>query len=305
MLTLRLLLVLLFVIWSNSFTAIRYLRDVFSPLELVLARFLPVAAFCALYLAASKKRRRESAAILREAPLRLVAMGLTGVSAYNFFLYNGQSEVKPGAAALLTTLAPLFTLVLAMIFLKEKVPFRRALGIMIALIGLYVVVRHGSVGLGRMTSVAHADLRYVLITSLAPLCWSIYTIAGKNLLRRASPLVVTYLTIIIGTVPFLAVAGGAFFHTVAALTTTQWIALAYLSLLCTLVGFWIWFAALERMPATSVASFVYLNPPLAALFGTLFFGEEVTRLFVVGGVIMLFGLYLSQSGGENGRTRGA
>jgi drug/metabolite transporter (DMT)-like permease len=294
-LVMRLLLVLLFVIWSNAFTAIKYLREVMSPMELVLARFLPAAVFCLVYLLAVPRLRKESAWILRKAPARLAAMGLTGVAGYNFFLYIGQSEIKPGAAALLTTLAPLFTLLGAVVFLRERVPFRRVLGILIAFAGLYVVVRWGKVGLGRVIGISHAELRYVLITALAPLCWTIYTIVGKNLLAKTSAVTVTYLTIIIGTLPFLAAAGRPFFNALASFSPLHWIALAHLTVLCTLVGFWIWFAALKSMPATSVASFVYLNPPFAALFGSLFFHETITGFFIFGAAVVLFGLYLVQS----------
>lgn len=298
----RLLLILLFVIWANAFTAIKHLRDVFTPMELVLARFLPVAAFCALYLLSSARRRKESIDILAAAPLRLVAMGLSGVAGYNYFLYLGQSEVKPGAAALLTTLSPLFTLFLAVIFLRERVPLRRTLGIILAFAGLYVVVRWGRVGLGRVMGVSHPELRYVLLTALAPLSWSIYTIIGKNLLGKTSPLTVTYLTLIIGTIPCIGAANGHFFRAFASLTATHWLALAHLSILCTLIGFWIWFTALARMPTTSVASFIYLNPPLAALFGSLFFKEEITGFFLLGSAVVLAGLYLAQGGKENNPT---
>lgn len=293
-LMMRMLLVLLFVIWSNSFTAIKYLREVLDPMELVLARYLPAAVFCLVYLLAVPRLREESARILRRAPVGLVAMGLTGVAGYNFFLYLGQSEVKPGAAALLTTLSPLFTLLGAIVFLKERVPFRRTLGILIAFAGLYVVVRWGKVGLGRVTGISNAELRYVFITALAPLCWAVYTIVGKNLLAKTSAVTMTYLSIIIGTIPFLAAAGKPFLAHIASFTPMHWIALAHLTVLCTLVGFWIWFAALESMPATSVASFIYLNPPLAALFGSLFFHETITGYFIFGAAIVLFGLYLAQ-----------
>ena len=293
--SMMLLLVLLFAIWSNAFTAIKYLREVMSAPQLVLARFLPAAIFCLVYLAAVPALRRESIEVLRRAPLRLLLMGLTGVSGYNYFLYIGQREIKPGAAALLTTLLPLFTLVGAIIFLKERVPLRRALGIIIAFVGLYVVVRWGKVGLGRVTGISHAELRYVLITALAPLCWSVYTIAGKSLLAKTSAVTVTYVTVIIGTLPFLAAAGQPFVHAVSTFTPLHWAALAHLTILCTLVGFWIWFAALAVLPATSVASFIYLNPPFAALFGSLFFKEEITKFFLLGSAVVLFGLYLAQS----------
>jgi drug/metabolite transporter (DMT)-like permease len=294
-----LLLVLLFVIWSNAFTAIRYLRDVLSPTQLVFARFFPAAVFCLVYLAAATTLRRESVMILRRAPLRLIAMGLTGVAGYNFFLFIGQSEVKPGAAALLTTLSPLFTLLGAIIFLRERVPIKRTLGIIIAFAGLYIVVRWGRVGLGRVTGISHAELRYVLLTALAPLCWTFYTIVGKSILGTASAVAVTYITIIIGTLPFIGTAGRPFIHALASFTPLHWVALAYLTVLCTLVGFWIWFAALKILPTTLVASFIYLNPPFAALFGSLLFKEEITRFFMFGGAIVLFGLYLAQSNRQN------
>jgi len=294
-LTMRVLLVLLFVIWANSFTAIKYLREVLSPMELVLARYFPAAVFCLVCLLAVPRLRAESARVLKRSPAGLVAMGLTGVAGYNFFLYTGQSEIKPGAAALLTTLSPLFTLLGAIVFLKERVPLRRTLGILIAFAGLYVVVRWGKVGLGRVSGISHAELRYVFITALAPLCWSVYTIVGKNLLAKTSAVTVTYLSIVLGTIPFFAAAGRPFLAHLASLTPMHWIALAHLTVLCTLVGFWIWFAALESMPATSVASFVYLNPPLAALFGSLFFHEAITKFFVGGAAIVLIGLYLAQS----------
>jgi drug/metabolite transporter (DMT)-like permease len=289
------LLILLFVIWSNAFTAIKYLREVLSPMQLVLARFVPAASFCLAYLLALPSRRKESAEILRRAPFELIAMGLTGVAGYNYFLFLGQSEVKPGAAALLTTLSPLFTLLGSVVFLKERVPLKRILGILIAFSGLYIVVRWGRVGLGRASGLSHTELRYVLITALAPLCWTFYTILGKKVLAKTSAMTVTYLTIIIGTLPFLGAAGRPFISTVASLTPLHWVALAYLTVLCTLMGFWIWFAALKSLPATLVASFIYLNPPFAALFGSLLFKEEVTGLFVLGAAVLLFGLYLAQS----------
>ncbi len=298
----RLLLVLLFIIWSNSFTAIKHLRQILSPMDLVLARFLPVSIICLAYLLLDGGRRRESVALLKSSWIRLIALGLFGGVGYNFFLYLGQSEIKPGAAALLTTLAPIFTLLLAIPLLKEKVPVRRVLGIIVAFLGLYVVVRWGRVGLGRAAGISHAEAKYALIIALAPLSWSIYTIIGKSLVKRYSPVTVTYLALIIGTVPLLVRADSGFFRTVASMDRSYWIALAYLSLLCTIVGFWLWVLGLKHLPATSVASFVYLNPPFAALFGWLLFNEEITSMFLLGSAVVLAGLYMVQLGAEGARA---
>jgi drug/metabolite transporter (DMT)-like permease len=61
-----------------------------------------------------------------------------------------------------------------------------------------------------------------------------------------------------------------------------------------MVGYWIWNTALKYMPATSVSSFIYLNPPMAALFGWFFFDEEITPFFIAGSAVILLGLYLTQ-----------
>lgn len=291
----RLLMVILFVIWANAFTAIKHCREVLPPMELVLARFLPVVPLFLAWTFSSRRRLAETGEALRSAPLRIAAMGLSGVLGYNFFLFFAQTGIKPGAAALLTTLSPLFTLILALVFLRERVPPRRILGIAVAFAGLFVVVRWGRVGLGRMTGVPGAELRYTLIAAAAPLCWSLYTILGKNLVTSRSAAVVTGLPILIGTIPLLPFATPAFFGRLLAFDWTHWAALLYLSFMSTVVGFFIWNYALRRLPATSVAAFIYLNPPLAALFGWLLFDEEITRWFLAGSAVVLSGLWMSQN----------
>ena len=291
----RLLLVLLFVIWSNAFTAIKHCREVLAPMELVLARFLPVAALCLAWFLSSRRRRSEAAAALRSAPLRLAGMGLCGVAGYNYFIFLAQTEIKPGAAALITTLSPIFTLILALIFLRERVPLRRAAGILVAFAGLVIVVRLGRIGLGRVTDVSHAETRYMLWAALAPLSWSLYTILGKNLSGSRSTVVITGLPIVIGTLPLLPLATPAFFGRLAQMAPSHWAALLYLSAMSTVVGFLLWNYALRYMPSTSVASFIYLNPPFAALFGWLLFNEEVTRWFLAGSAVVLAGLWMAQN----------
>ncbi|MDD3642544.1 MAG: DMT family transporter [Candidatus Krumholzibacteria bacterium] len=290
----RLLMVLLFIIWANAFTAIKQCREMLPPMELVLARFLPVALLALAWLLSSRRRLGEAREALRAAPLRLAAMGLTGVAGYNYFIFLAQTEIKPGAAALLTTLSPLFTLILATVFLRERVPLRRIIGIAVAFAGLFFVVRWGRIGLGRVTDVPNAEMRYTLIAAAAPLCWSLYTILGKDLVRTWSPAAVTGLPILIGTIPLLPLATPAFFGRLAGFGWTHWASLLYLSVMSTIVGFFIWNYALRRLPATSTAAFIYLNPPFAALFGWLLFGEEITGRFLAGSAVVLLGLWMTQ-----------
>jgi drug/metabolite transporter (DMT)-like permease len=292
----------LFVIWSNAFTAIRHLRDVFGPMELVLARFLPVLAVSLPCLLCSKSGRDGTISALKDAPLKLLGMGLFGVAGYNYFIYLGQSEIKPGAAALVTTLAPLFTLVLAIVFLKEKVSLKRAAGMLVAFAGLFIVLRYGKVGMGRVTGIENADVKYMLIATLAPVSWSLYTVIGKDLSAGRSAAVVTCLPIVVGTLILLPLATPSFFAKFALMRPSHWLALGYLSMMSTLLGFFIWNYALRYLSASTTASFIYLNPPFAALFGWLLFGEDVTPWFLAGSAVVLAGLWLAQRRQSGART---
>ncbi|HMA76707.1 MAG TPA: DMT family transporter [Candidatus Krumholzibacteriaceae bacterium] len=290
----RSLLVLLFVFWSNSFTAIMHLRELFAPSGLLLARFFPVSLICSAYLASSRERRRITLEILKKFPVRIIAMGGFGIAGYNIFLYLGQSEIKPGAAALITTLSPLFTMIFSVILLKVKVPLKRIIGVIIAFAGLYCVVMWGGIGLGNVTDISNAEITYALITGLAPISWSLYTIIGKSLTKHYTPSIISSLSLVIGTIPFILAADGNFFSAVAEMNSTHWLALSHLSILCTIAGYWIWNTGLKYLPATSVASFIYLNPPMAAIFGWFLYGEEITLFFIAGSAVILTGLWLAQ-----------
>ncbi|MBD3180392.1 MAG: EamA family transporter [Candidatus Latescibacteria bacterium] len=294
----KILLVLLFVIWSNSFTAIRHLREVFTPHRLILARFLPAALICTLYLLARRSGREECRRILTGHPWRIAVMSIFGVAGYNFFLYTGQTEIKPGAAALITTLSPIFTLILSVVYLRVKPPLRRVLGVVIAFIGLVAVIKWGRIGL----SLELSEFRYAGLATLAPVSWAIYTVTGKKLTGKYRPVTISYLSLSIGTIPFLILLDREFIGILASFSPTHWLALAHLSLLCTVAGYLIWNTGLKYLPATSVASFIYLNPPFAAFFGWALWGEDISIFFLAGSAVILFGLYLTQ--GKNNCPRG-
>ena len=102
------------------------------------ARFLPVLLGAGLLL-------------LRRRPLacpgggwRIVAMGLLGVPVYNLAFLHGLKTVPTGTAALIIALNPVFTAVLARSCSGERFGPRRAAGLVLALAGVFVVVRYGT-----------------------------------------------------------------------------------------------------------------------------------------------------------------
>lgn len=277
----HLVLVGTLLIWSFSFLAAARLRQDLGLTEALVARFLPVLLGAGAFLLL---RRRPK--VPRPAWPKVALMGLLAVPAYNLFFFHGLKTVPSGTAALVVALNPVFTAVLARVFLGEPFGPRRVLGLLLALSGLFVVVRFGT---GRPVDWPY--LSSALLLAMAPLSWAVYTVLGRTLPRGSDPLDTTWALLVAGSLPVLVFARPATFRTLLASPGALWSAL-FLAVPCTLAGFAAWLWALQRLPAGETAAFVFLNPPLANLWAWLFEGAVLKPPFLAGASVLLLGVAL-------------
>ncbi|MBK6403713.1 MAG: DMT family transporter [Holophagales bacterium] len=174
----HLVLALTVLTWSFSFMAAVRLRQDLGLTEALAARFVPVLLGAGVFLLLRKKIR-----VPREAWPKVIAMGLLSVPAYNVFFFHGMKTVPSGTAALIIALNPVFTAILARVVLGEPFGRRRVGGLLLALAGLFVVVRFGT-----DKAVDWPYLTSALLLALAPLSWALYTVVGRTLPAGADPL---------------------------------------------------------------------------------------------------------------------
>ena len=283
----------LFIIWSNSFHAIAYFRTrlAVSTTALVTLRYGFAAIFCVPYCLI---RWREVRQLLARDGWRVVAMGSLMVSGYNFALNWAQGRVPPATASLIITMNPVFTFLLAVPFLGERASWMKILGLGVAFLGVYGLVHT------QQRSFGSGYELYALVLLLAPLSWALATVLGKPITGRCDPLLLTFTATGIGSLPFLItlLAGTGGVHPLLRhLSWVGWAALLHLAVLCTIIGFAVWFWALRHTAASSVAAFVFLNPPLTSIFGALWRTESFhwsTALFgaiILGGVALGSGIW--------------
>jgi len=275
----HLVLVLTLLIWSFSFLAAARLRQDLALWDALGARFLPVLLGAGLLLLWRRPLR-----LPRTAWWRILVMGILGVPIYNLAFLHGLKTVPTGTASLIIALNPVFTAVLARLVLKERFGLRRAVGLVLALAGVFVVIRYGT-----DKPVDWPYLSSALVLSLAPLGWAFYTVIGRRLPAAAGALDTTYALLFVGSLPLLLLATPSLGRNLLAHPAALWSAL-YLAVPCTLVAYagWIW--ALKRLPAGEVAAFVFLNPPLANLWSWLFEGATLEAPFLLGALVLLAGV---------------
>jgi O-acetylserine/cysteine efflux transporter len=306
--TLSLAVLGLFALWANSFVAIGFLLGAehaaprFDFVGLTAARFGLVGLGSAFWLLFF--RRRAALALLRRHGGPIAISGGLNVIVYNFALNYGQASGVPAPiASLATALAPLFLLVLGAVMLGEALPRRRIAGFAVALAGMAMV----GAARGAFQPGASRYLLSLLVIAVAPLSFAIYTVLSRPLLTgdgtpgsRVDPELWTFAIFAVGGLPLAALLPFRGGRELVALDLPGWGALAFLTLLCTVVGFLVWVRLVRVLPASAVGLTIFLNPPmttlsklaLAAAFPATF-QFTVLPLELAGGLVLLGGVALA------------
>lgn len=285
----------LFLVWSHTFLAFEVLlapRRGDAPLrwlDLVVLRMVAVGVVCAAWCFGA--RRAASVAILRRHPLRLAACGVTSVLLYNGALYYGiEHHVSGPVASLLTTLSPLYLVAIGWLFLHERLTFRKGAGLALGLGGVVVIAAAKTAG-------APASPGAVALVAVAPLAWSVHTALTKQVAHEQAPVLWTYLVLVVGAVPLLALLPWHGGPALARLDAKGVALLAYLVLFATVGGNAVWTWLLRHLPASTVGLTIFLNPPLTTAGKWVLarvhpdaFAFAITPQEWVGGAISLVGV---------------
>jgi drug/metabolite transporter (DMT)-like permease len=78
------------------------------------------------------------------------------------------------------------------------------------------------------------------------------------------------------------------------LSAVGWSAVLFLGIACSGLGYLFWYGALERIEASRVAAFLYLEPLVTLAAAALLLGEPIRVLTILGGLLLLGGVFLVQ-----------
>lgn len=264
--------------WSSAFAGIRYALDAFRPAELALLRF-GVASVALLIQALILRTRLPE---WRDLPL-IALIGFLGGTVYHVSLNIGEVTVTAGAASLLISTSPIFLVLLAAMFLHERLGRLAIIGMLLSFAGA-VLISFGKEGALAFNSGA-------LLVLLAALSGAIYSLGQKRLLPRYGAQAITTYCVWFGTLFMLPAAPGLIrsFH------AADWqhiFTVVYLGLFPTAIAYVTWAYVLKRLPASRAASVLYLVPVLAIFIAWVWIDEIPAPISLLGGVLAVAGVIL-------------
>lgn len=280
------LLTLMALCFGGTWVAGKVAVDAIPPMTLAATRFT-LASFL-LWLWARARRTGVRPPTRRDLPL-VLGMGLTAVAAYNvLFLYGLKLAPASDGAIIVPGLAPILTAVLAWPVLGERIGRWGAAGLATALAGLVLVMGpSGGAGSSRFLG----DLLFFLGAG----CWAIYSVIGKTATARFNPVNATLYGTVTGTLlllPFALAERG--WTTLVRAPLAAWAGAVYLAVFGTVLAFVFFYEGVSRIGAARATSFAFLVPMFGVVSSVLMLGERLVPLTIVGGGLVLGGLWLVQ-----------
>jgi len=278
--------------WGGTFIAGRILAGSVPPASAAFYRFA-IATLVLAILARVIDGRIFIPERKQWVPLTL--LGLTGVFCYNLLFFSGLHYISAGRASLIIALNPLLITISAVIFFHEKLSLRQFGGVLLSLAGALVVISNGNPAAVFSGGFGRGEM--AILGCVAS--WSTYSLIGRKVLTTLSPLASVFYSSLIGTLllagPALqqGAADGLFLY-----SRTAWLSIAFLGLFGTAIGFSLYYQAIKKIGASRSSVFINLVPFFSICLSWLILDESVKPVVLVGGLILLAGVALTNYQGK-------
>ncbi|MEV4749789.1 EamA family transporter [Streptosporangium sp. NPDC049248] len=275
-------LAIVYVVWGSTYLAIMIVIETMPPLLSGAIRF--VTAALVLGVTVRLLKGRESFRMTWKEAGGAALVGLLLLNGGNGMVAVAEQHISSGLAALLVASTPLWLVIFRVLF-RDRPQVLTLAGVLIGFGGVAVLSLTGGG--------SAADSTGIVIILLASLSWSVGSFLTSRIPMPANPFTASAVEMAAGGVGLALTATVVGEHVdLADVSTRSWIALAYLIMVGSLVGFTAYVWLLNNAPISLVSTYAYVNPVVAVVLGALVLSEEVTGSMIVGGLVIVLGVAL-------------
>ena len=295
----HLLLVLVAVIWGSTWAAGRFLSyglnednpATLSPATSAWLRYaFAVSVFFVWSISSRGERSFRFLPPNRESWVYSIWLGLLGTMAYQLLFMHGMSWTAAGDASLIIPMNPVFTVLLAVPMLGQRISARMSVGLLIGIAGVAVVVGWSP---NSGIPIEHRILGDLMIL-LAALSWAATSNLTKIMLSWESGYssleIVVWYSVTGWALLFPWVIAENWGSAVPDPSSAEWITIAYLGVISTVLSYVLFAKGIELIGPTAASSYVFLVPVFGVLGGWLLLDEEIGASMILGFVLIVVGV---------------
>jgi len=283
---------LVYVAWSTTFVGIRVANETLPPLLAGGLRFL-VAGGLLLPIALSFGDRSG------DRPKAAQWKGATVVALFMMFGGNGgivwaERTIPSGMAGLAIATVPLWMVAIDRVVLGHRQPRMVVIGLAVGFVGAALLV-------GGNALEGEIDMGGLILALGAAACWAIGSIYQRHAVLPQRPLVAAGMEMLVASLFFFLVGGlaGEFgdFHP-STVSRASWLAVAYLVVVGSWIGFTCYLWLLRNARTSLVATYAYVTPIGAVIVGSLILDESFTPATLLAGGLIVVAVALIVSAGS-------
>ncbi|HEA6873748.1 TPA: DMT family transporter [Staphylococcus aureus] len=268
------------ILWGSAFPMIKIALNDFSAESLSAFRLILATIIILPFVIIKKLPTPE----LRDIPVIFI-LGFCGFVIYHTALNFGETLISAGISGILVSTTPIFSSALAYIFLKEHFSKWNWLSSLVAFIGISII----SISKDDYTTI---NVLGVFIILLASFSESLYFTFQKKYIEKYGFIAFTLYTIMASS-PFMLIFIPEIINDIHGATFTSIVSVLYLAIFPTIIPYVLLAYIVKSVGVSDATMSLYLTPIVSLLLSYLLLDELPTTLAIIGGIITLLGVSLS------------
>ncbi|HDC5144770.1 TPA: DMT family transporter [Staphylococcus aureus] len=268
------------ILWGSAFPMIKIALNDFSAESLSAFRLILATIILLPFVIIKKLPTPE----LRDIPVIFI-LGFCGFVIYHTALNFGETLISAGISGILVSTTPIFSSALAYIFLKEHFSKWNWLSSLVAFIGISII----SISKDDYTTI---NVLGVFIILLASFSESLYFTFQKKYIEKYGFIAFTLYTIMASS-PFMLIFIPEIINDIHGATFTSIVSVLYLAIFPTIIPYVLLAYIVKSVGVSDATMSLYLTPIVSLLLSYLLLNELPTTLAIIGGIITLLGVSLS------------
>lgn len=203
------------------------------------------------------------------------------------FMFSSFYGIKYGLAGagsvIITTFSPIMTFLLVAILFKNKLHNRQYFGLLMGLIGGYILLQLNDFSL----FLNSANLYFLLCATI----WAGVTVLSQHSQKHIHPIHYSFFISVVATIFMFFYSYGSDLSAVFTQDLKFWISMIYLAVFGQTIATTIFFLASGKLGSEKTSSYMFLVPVFALLSASIFLDEPMQMHVIVGGTISMLAVY--------------
>ena len=220
-------------------------------------------------------------------------VGFFGVFVNITFFFLGLKKTESINVPIIASSGPVFIYFFSILFLKEKPKLKVFLGMLFALVGVFLIILSPILLDGKKIYLGEIEGNFFIVLATFGSVFS--TIIGKDLLKKVNPYFVTAFSFLLSSILFLLfvpkeLISWSFYK----LNLAGWVGIIYGIFFASALAYFLYYYGLSKVNAQEVGIFTYINPIVTVIIAFPLLNELPSIYYIIGSFFVFGGIYLAE-----------